>query len=112
MNLEGFYPIKNYKLYMINKNGTVISTRRFKNHILITGRYTYGYVSVHMKKDDNKFKRKNIQDLLYTTFIGDIPDGLHILHKNGDRTDNRLENFELVTEKEIVNFHYLKNRFE
>jgi hypothetical protein len=38
--------------------------------------------------------------LTWETFVGPIPDGLQINHKNGDKRDNRLENLEACTPQE------------
>lgn len=46
--------------------------------------------------------RKNIQvhRLIYESFVGPIPAGMQINHKNGQKADNRLENLEVVTPSE------------
>jgi len=46
--------------------------------------------------------RKNIQvhRLVYESFVGPIPLGMQINHKNGQKADNRLENLEAVTPSE------------
>ena len=38
--------------------------------------------------------------LMWEAFIGAIPDGMQINHKNGVKSDNRLENLEVVTPSE------------
>jgi len=46
---------------------------------------------------DNKPKKLSIHRLIAECFIGKIPNGLVINHKNGIKTDNRIENLEYVT---------------
>jgi hypothetical protein len=41
-----------------------------------------------------------IHRLVYEAFNGTIPDGKQINHINGDKTDNRFENLEIVTAQE------------
>lgn len=45
-----------------------------------------------------------VHRLIWEAFNGPIPDGMQINHINEDKTDNRLENLELVTPKENLNF--------
>jgi len=49
---------------------------------------------------DSKPHWKMAHRLLWETFVGPIPKGLQINHKNGDKQDNRLSNLEVVTASE------------
>ncbi len=49
---------------------------------------------------NNKHKLVTLHRVLYEAFVGPIPKGMHINHKNGVKTDNRLENLEVVTPSE------------
>jgi len=46
--------------------------------------------------------RKNLRPhrMVYEAFVGPIPEGMQINHKNGKKADNRLENLEVVTPSE------------
>lgn len=48
-----------------------------------------------------------IHNLVYETFIGDIPEGYEVHHKNHIKTDNRVENLELLTKEEHNEKHKL-----
>lgn len=69
---------------------------------LITGRITYGqnledYLHVYLKRIDNGIiKNHSVHRLVVAAFIG-INEDLFVNHKNGIRSDNRLENLEYVT---------------
>lgn len=46
---------------------------------------------------------------VYETFVGAIPDGLCINHKDGDKLNNNLSNLECVTYSENANHAYANN---
>lgn len=58
-----------------------------------------GYLHVRLYKDAKQFTFRSHR-LIYSTHVGKIPDGLEINHKNGIKTDNRLENLEACTHLE------------
>ena len=49
---------------------------------------------------------KYVHRIIWESVNGQIPDGLQINHKNGVRTDNRIENLELVTPSENTKHAY------
>ena len=59
----------------------------------------HGYYTV-MFKMDGKPTLRLVHRLVADAFLGPIPEGLQVNHKNGVKTDNRLENLEIVTNGE------------
>lgn len=53
---------------------------------------------------DGKTIKKLRHRLVYETFIGEIPEGMQVNHINEIKTDNRLENLNLMTPKENTNW--------
>lgn len=53
------------------------------------------------------YKRCLVQKLVMRAFVGDVPEGHNINHKNGNTKDNRLDNLEYVTFSENTQ-HALK----
>lgn len=58
----------------------------------------HGYVNVGLMKD-NKSYAKNIHAIVAEAFIGERH-GMDVNHKDGDKTNNRVENLEYVSHKE------------
>jgi hypothetical protein len=67
-----------------------------------------GYLAVYLQVEGEPRKRCYIHRLVFETFRSVIPEGLEINHRNGDRSDNRLENLELMTRSENMKHCYLE----
>jgi hypothetical protein len=91
---EIWKPCFNYEnKYEVSNTGKVrkIKTKReLIGHISISG-----YRRVSLSKD-NKNINRTIHRLVIQSFIGDMPNKV-VNHKNGIKTDNRLDNLEWVT---------------
>ena len=51
---------------------------------------------------DGKYTKKQMHRVVWEAFNGEIPGRLEVNHKNLNRSDNRLENLELLTHKENI----------
>lgn len=101
--------------YIVSNLGRVKSLnfgRMHSERIMKQSATDNGYLFVNLWKN-NKFRGYRIHRLVYDAFIGGLPkfnvsgkgiDRLEINHKNEIRTDNRLENLELITHKENVRY--------
>ena len=104
MNIEGF------KGYQVSNLGRARSLDRidslgrlWKGKILKPFISKSGYQLVSLCKNGKK-KALYIHRLVYAAFCGEIPEGLVVNHINEVKTDNRLENLNLMTQKENINY--------
>lgn len=58
-----------------------------------------GYLLVSLSID-GQISTEKVHRLVAEAFIGPYPTGLQVNHRNGDKTDNRVNNLEYVTAKE------------
>ena len=58
-----------------------------------------GYPRYALSYDD-QVRHLSAHRLMWEAFVGPIPEGMQINHKNGVKSDNRLENLEVVTPSE------------
>ena len=88
----------------VNKNGKVYK-RLVKERILRPGRYTKcGHVSVVLRRGKPGIP---VHQLVTLSFLGEVPEGMEVLHKNGNPKDNRLENLRYGTRTEnILDVYY------
>ena len=69
---------------------------RLRKGRMLKTRVCNGYVYVTLSKD-GKEKDFHLHRLIWMTFNGKIPDNMEINHINEDKTDNRLENLNLMS---------------
>lgn len=69
-------------------------------HFLRTYVRPNGYIRVQLMMAKPGFRNPPMHRLIYETFVGTIPKGKEINHKNGIKADNRIENLEVVTRSE------------
>ena len=101
------FPIKNYPGYYITSDGQVYSRHNYNHRIrkMTPSKTRVGYFQVGLY---NGGKRQfiGIHRLVAEAFIPN-PDGKKCInHKNGIRTDNRVENLEWVTYSENMLHSY------
>jgi len=113
--METWKDVKGYEgLYQVSDLGRIRSlgrvcnaknnsTSKKRERILIQEITVFGYCRVRLFNLDGKAKHYAVHRLVAENFIGNI-EGFEINHKNEIKTDNRLENLEIVTSKENCNY--------
>lgn len=96
--------------YMLSVNGDVKSLKRHREIILKPILNRDGYGTVHLSLNGEKIKR-TIHQLMAEAFLGHVPCGFELVveHKNHIRTDNRLENLEIITARENGNQKHIES---
>lgn len=86
---EDRYAISNMgrlKSYLKNKDGKILSQKN-----------QYGwYFTVNLKDKNGKVTTKRIHNLVAEHFIGEIPKGYHVHHKDGNKQNNIVTNLEII----------------
>jgi HNH endonuclease/NUMOD4 motif len=96
--VSNWLPVPGYEgLYSVSDDGEVMSW--VSERLLKPNRNSYGYWRVSLSNADGK-KSPNIHVLVMLAFIGVRTKGMHINHKNADKSDNRLSNLEYCTAAE------------
>lgn len=92
-------------LYQANTDGEIRSL--YSNKILKQEISKNGYCKVMLCKN-KKRKLLSVHRIIAQTFLKDYDEKLQVNHKSGIKTDNRLNNLEMVTSKENI-IHSFKN---
>lgn len=102
-----FKDIEGYEgLYQIDENGVIFSPARQKGALFCKERYlkydesNHGhYVRVTLCKN-NRPRKYLLHRLVYLHFVGKIPLGMEVNHKDENKSNNHVSNLELMTSKE------------
>ena len=112
--IEIWKDIPNYEGYQVSNLGRVKSLKRFrkgkngslvpvKEKILKPQMPNSGYYRVTLC-EQSTIKFYYVHRLVYEAFNGQIPENMQVNHINEVKTDNRLENLNLMTPKENINY--------
>lgn len=94
-------------LYQVSNTGKIKSMnygRTGAPGILTPGNAGSGYKCVELSNADKKLRKHLVHRLVWKTFVGPIPEGMQINHKDENKSNNSLENLEVVTPKQNMNF--------
>lgn len=98
--MERWKPVIGYEgIYEVSNYGNVRNVT--SGHVLLQTNTTTGYRKVELYKNGRKNLR--VHRLVASAFINNTYGKPYINHKNGNKTDNRVENLEWCTQKENVN---------
>lgn len=111
LDLEIWMPIPGYEgLYDVSSKGSIRrapENARFKTKPIRKLTITkFGYQSVYIKNTEGQGKNLLVHRAVMAAFVGPVPDGHQINHKNGIKSDNRIENLEYITPSANVQHAY------
>lgn len=104
MTHEEWKPVREFpNHYEISSLGNLRRTHAYREHLIGKLRKRQhdksGYV-VYMLSVDNKVRLRYAHRLVADAFLGPIPDGYDVNHKDGDKANSSLSNLEVVTKSE------------
>ena len=108
--MEEFRCIKGYANYQVSNLGIVRSLKFNKEKILKQGVNRHGYKVVVFSENNNQ-KMFSVHQLVAIAFLNHNPCGFKLVvnHINFNKTDNRVENLEVVTTRENANKKHIKS---
>lgn len=95
--------------YQVSNTGRVQSLKHNDVKILRLSKNKGGYLLVGLGLN-GIHSTKYVHRLVWEAFNGPIPEGMQVNHINEDKTDNRLENLNLMTCKENLNWGTTQER--
>ena len=85
--------------YEVSDSGNVRNPHKVLKKSVKRNGYEFVVINV-----DGKWKGKYVHRLVWESFNGPIPEGLEVNHKDEDKSNNALDNLELVTHKYNCNY--------
>ena len=104
MNSKEIKPIPEYEDYKVSKSGVIYSYKRGSCKVMKLRMDKYGYMRVGLTKNGKETKFR-VHQLVASAFLGHKIDGHNVCvdHINNVKNDNRLENLQLLSNRDNVN---------
>lgn len=84
-------------IYQISSYGRLKSFKKCKEGYILSEQNKNGwYLTVNLFDAKGNRSTKRIHRLVAETYIGDIPTGYQVHHKDGDKQNNHVENLEII----------------
>ena len=111
--MEIWKKIKDYPDYEVSNLGRVKSFKKNNELIMSPQKNVYGYLIIRLSLN-GKTKTKPVHKLVSIAFLDHTPCGMKLVinHINFIKTDNRVENLEIVTTRENSNKKHLSSSSE
>ena len=95
---------KNFSKYEIYEDGRIWS--KVKNKFLKPSKQKNGYIKVNLIDNEGKKHTERLHKVTFFAVNGlwEYPEGMQINHKDENKENNHINNLELVTAKENINF--------
>lgn len=94
--------IPNYSSYVVLPNEGLVYS--LKNNKFIGSKNHNGYWKCSLHSDNNERWNTIIHRVIWTAVNGDIPDGLEVNHIDENKTNNSIDNLNLLTHTENSNW--------
>lgn len=94
--------IKGYEgLYAVSEYGNVVSfwKSKFGDLMSLTNKKNW-YLSFRAFDRNKKYKTLRVHVVVAETFIGEVPKGYHVHHKDGNKQNNSVQNLEILSARE------------
>lgn len=103
--IEEWKAIKDFPNYEISTKGNIRNIIR-QSKLLRKQINNVGYEYVILSNKTTKHKTLTVHRLVARTFLDNYNNNLEVNHINGNKTDNRIENLEMISHKENVKKRY------
>ena len=100
--MEIWKPLRNFPSYNGSSEGRIMNVKT--QHILKPTIYERGYYTVCLRKNNQQYSVR-LHKIIAETFLGDQP-GMDVRHKDGDRSNNCVENLYWTTRSETIKDAY------
>lgn len=99
-----------YRPLRVNREGTVERQMEDGTWVSATTPRKNGSLYVNIRLKDGRYRSISVAKLVALSFIGLVPEYCQVVHLNGDRLDNRVENLKIVTAQESGRIGGRRNR--
>lgn len=100
--ISNFGRLRRLEYWVVNKKGKI---NMHKTKVLSNVNSKGDYLRVILRGGCRKRRSCHIHRLVWESFVGEIPKGCVIHHKDGNKQNNKLSNLQLVTTKEHHDIH-------